>query len=53
MTTILNQAIAASQHSDRAFTKFITANDTGVTGGKQAGFYLHKNAWQIFFDSPG
>lgn len=53
MDSILNKAIQAVQQSDIAFTKFITANDTGATGGHQAGFHIHKNAWQLFFDTAG
>lgn len=53
MNSILDIAIDAVQQSDIAFTKFITANDTGSTGGHQAGFHIHKNAWQLFFDKAG
>lgn len=53
MDSILNKAIQAVQKSDISFTKFITANDTGATGGHQAGFHIHKNAWQLFFDKAG
>src|SRR5579862_210795 len=53
MESILNKAIQAVQQSDIAFTKFITANDTGATGGHQAGFHVHKNSWQLFFDKAG
>ncbi|MBS1576502.1 MAG: restriction endonuclease [Bacteroidetes bacterium] len=53
MESILNKAIQAVQQSDIAFTKFITANDTGATGGHQAGFHVHKNSWQLFFNKPG
>ncbi len=53
MESILNKAIQAVQQSDIAFTKFITANDTGATGGHQAGFHVHKNSWQLFFDTAG
>ena len=53
MDSILNKAIQAVQQSDISFTKFITANDTGATGGHQAGFHIHKNTWQVFFDKPG
>lgn len=50
---MLNKAIQAVQDSEIAFSKYITANDTGATGGHQAGFHVHKNAWPMFFDSPG
>lgn len=35
------------------FTKFLTANDTGLTGGHQAGIYISKPSIQILFDEPG
>lgn len=53
MDSVLNKAIQAVQQSDISFTKFITANDTGATGGHQAGFHIHKNAWRLFFDKAG
>ncbi len=53
MNNILNNAIQAVQQSDISFTKFITANDTGATGGHQAGFHIHINAWPLFFDTAG
>ncbi len=53
METILQKAIQAIQNSPVSFSKYITANDTGSTGGHQAGFHIHKNSWQLFFDSPG
>ncbi|WP_418264662.1 type II restriction endonuclease [Flavobacterium faecale] len=53
MEDILNKAIEAVQKSEVAFCKFITANDTGSTGGHQSGFHIHKNSWQLFFDKPG
>jgi hypothetical protein len=53
MESILNKAIQAIQRSNIAFTKFITANDTGTTGSHQSGFHIHKNAWSLFFDKPG
>lgn len=53
METILQKAIQAIQNSPVSFSKYITANDTGATGGHQAGFHIHKNSWQLFFNSPG
>lgn len=46
-------AIKASRDGLIAYCKFITANDTGSTGGHQAGYHIHKNAWPLFFDAPG
>jgi len=53
MESILSKAIKSAQESEIAFSKYITANDTGATGGHQAGFHIHKNAWKLFFDKPG
>ena len=49
----LEKAIHSAQQADVVFTKFIKPNDTGATGGHQAGFHLHKNSWPLFFDTPG
>lgn len=53
MDSILQNAIQSAQKAEIAFTKFITANDTGKTGGHQSGFHIHKNAWPLFFLKPG
>jgi type II restriction enzyme len=53
MEDILNKVIEAVQKSEVAFSKYITANDTGSTGGHQSGFHIHKNSWGLFFDEPG
>jgi len=53
MNSILSSAIQSCSESSVAFSKFITANDTGATGAHQAGFHIHKHSWQLFFDSPG
>jgi len=53
MDSILQKAVQSAQKAEIAFTKFITANDTGTTGGHQAGFHIHKNAWPLFFSKPG
>jgi hypothetical protein len=47
------KAITSVQQSELAYCKFITANDTGETGGHQAGFHIHKGAWELAFSSPG
>lgn len=36
-----------------SFCKFLAANDTGETGGHQAGIYISKPAIPILFDEPG
>jgi hypothetical protein len=53
MESILAKAISSAQQSEIAFSKYITANDTGSTGGHQAGFHIHKHSWELFFDKPG
>ncbi len=50
---LVEQAIESVNKSITAFTKFITANDAGVTGGHQSGFHLHKNSYTLFFDKAG
>lgn len=35
------------------FTKFLAANDTGLTGGHQAGIYISKPSVPVLFDEPG
>ncbi|MBN1971100.1 MAG: restriction endonuclease [Candidatus Delongbacteria bacterium] len=51
--TLVSQAIEATNISQVAFSKFITANDAGVTGGHQSGFHLHKNSYPLYFNKPG
>lgn len=53
INNILQNAIQSAQESEIAFSKFITANDAGSTGAHQAGYHIHKEAWPLFFDSPG
>lgn len=47
------QGIQAVFNSRRAYCKFLSANDTGLTGGHQAGIYISKPAVPILFDEPG
>jgi EcoRII C terminal/Restriction endonuclease EcoRII, N-terminal len=53
MNDIAVKAIKSVQDSEIAFSKFITANDTGATGGHQSGYHIHKNSYSLFFDKPG
>ncbi|MDT0645787.1 type II restriction endonuclease [Zunongwangia sp. F260] len=53
MQEILQKAIQAVQESQIAYSKFITPNDTGATGGHQSGFHIAKNAWSLLFDEEG
>lgn len=53
MNNILPIVIQSCIESSIAFSKYITANDTGSTGSHQAGFHFHKQSWQLFFETPG
>lgn len=46
-------AIQAALHGQKVFCKFLSANDTGLTGGHQAGVYISKPSIPILFDEPG
>lgn len=50
--TDTSRAIAHAQTHKRALLKFISANDAGLTGGHQAGFYLPKGAWELYTPHP-
>src|SRR5687767_14571093 len=45
---LAEKAIAEAQRHDKAILKIISANDTGLTGSHQAGFYLPKGAWKLY-----
>ena len=45
--------IQAALHGQKVFCKFLSANDTGLTGGHQAGIYISKPSIPILFDEPG
>lgn len=47
------QASNAVNKGKKAYCKFLSANDTGLTGGHQAGIYIAKNAASILFDTLG
>lgn len=47
------QAIHAVLQGQVAFCKFLSANDTGMTGGHQAGIYISKPSVPILFNEPG
>ena len=47
------RAIEAVSRSEKAYCKFLSANDTGQTGGHQSGIYVAKPAVSILFDEPG
>ena len=48
-----SSAIQAVMQGQRAYCKFLSANDTGLTGAHQAGIYISKPAIPILFDVPG
>ena len=50
MSEILNLTTSKVQQSRAALCKFITANDTGTTGGHQCGYHVSKEAWSMFLD---
>ncbi len=50
MSEVLNLATSKVQQSRAALCKFITANDTGTTGGHQCGYHVSKEAWSMFLD---
>lgn len=47
------EAIKTVMRGKLTFTKFLSANDTGLTGAHQAGIYIAKPATSILFDEPG
>lgn len=47
------KAIDAVNLNVAAYCKFLSANDTGVTGSHQSGILLSKRAYSIAFDNPG
>lgn len=47
------QAIQSVLNSQQAYCKFLSANDTGLTGGHQAGIYISRPSVRILFDEPG
>ena len=44
-----NQAINSVLNSEQAFCKFLSANDTGATGGHQSGILISKSAISMLF----
>jgi hypothetical protein len=47
-----NLAIKAALTNERTFYKFLSANDSGETGGHQCGILVSKKAASILFDTP-
>ena len=52
MNDALQMAINSVAYGKKAFCKFLSANNTGETGGHQAGIYISKPAIPILFDKP-
>lgn len=46
-------AIQSVLGGQQAYCKFLSANDTGLTGGHQAGIYISKPSIPILFNEPG
>ncbi|MDY2839004.1 MAG: type II restriction endonuclease [Treponema sp.] len=53
MENIASKVIADTANSERIFCKFLSANDTGETGGHQSGIYIPKNSVPLIFDTLG
>lgn len=51
-TAFAGRAVEDAQEHGQALLKFISANDTGLTGSHQAGFYLPKPAWELYTPHP-
>lgn len=43
------QAVASALNSEQGFCKFLSANDTGATGGHQSGILISKSAVEMLF----
>lgn len=49
----IQKLIDSCKKSEGYFFKYVSANDTGTTGAHQAGFYMPRESWSLFFDSQG
>lgn len=49
MNTIVSRAIRSVEKSELAYCKFLSANDSGETGGHQAGILISKKARAMLF----
>ena len=45
-------AVEAVSEADLSYCKFLSANDTGATGGHQSGVLISKSAWPLMFEIP-
>ena len=53
MENYAQSAIQATLEGELAYCKFLSANDTGLTGTHQSGIYISKPSIPILFDEPG
>lgn len=53
MQSYATEAIKATTYGEKAFCKFLSANDTKPDQSHQAGIYIPKNSFSLLFDSPG
>ena len=51
-TSIASRAIESTSRANSAYCKFLSANDSGETGGHQAGILISKKAIAMLFDKP-
>ncbi len=49
ITGYARQAIKSVLNSEKGFCKFLSANDTGATGGHQSGILISKSAVEMMF----
>ena len=49
---LLDAVISDALQHGKALLKFISPNDAGTTGSHQSGFYLPKDAWQMYTPHP-
>lgn len=53
MESLSSLAITDAINSEKIFCKFLSANDTGETGGHQDGIYIPKNSVSLIFETSG
>lgn len=49
-SVLADKAVQDALQYGRALLKFITANNVGLTGSHECGYYLPKHAWKLFAD---
>lgn len=52
MGTVVDSAIRTIQNSRRTYCKFLSANDSGETGGHQCGILVSQSALKLLFRNP-